>query len=113
MMMDSPTHFEPAGAGHATGVDPALACALADELVALTASLAELAYDLGSNDEILRQHIESLQAVDRITQVQLAIADILRSGSSPSERLADVTLESLASSLEGSYAAYREMRRAA
>jgi len=105
--------FEAVGVESAAGVDPALACALADELVALTSSLAELAYDLGSNDEILRRHMESLQAVDRITQVQLAIADVLRSPGPVAERLRGVTLEALATSLTEGYAAYRDLRSAA
>lgn len=108
MIMQEQISLGAAGADGATGVDAALACALADELVALTSALAELAYDLGSNDEVLRRHMGSLQAVDRITQVQLAIADVLRSGSPSADRLASVTLESLAASLEAAYAGYLE-----
>ena len=60
-------------------MDQQLAHALADELVELTRSLADLAYELGSDPDTLRRHMVSIQAVDRITQSQLAIADILRS----------------------------------
>lgn len=85
------------------GCAPPLAEALADELVALTSVLSDLAYDLGSNAETLRRHMTSLQAIDRITQTQLAIADILRSTETPAERISAVTLESLAASLEAGY----------
>lgn len=86
------------------GVDARLAIVLADELVALTTQLSDLAYDLGSDNETLRRHMEALQAVDRITQAQLAIADILRSGAPVAERLSAVTLEELAASLKHGYA---------
>lgn len=92
----------------ATGVEPALARALADELVALTGSLSELAYDLGSDAETLRRHMASLQAIDRITQTQLAIADILRSDDPAAARIDAVTLESLAASLRAGHAAHGE-----
>lgn len=81
------------------GVDGTLARALADELVALTGKLSELAYDLGSEPDTLRRHMTSLQAIDLITQVQLAIADILRSKASPEERVAGVTLHEFSESL--------------
>lgn len=89
----------PAAAPDATGVGPALAQALADEMVALTGVLSELAYDLGSDPDTLRRHMDSLQSIDRITQVQLALADVLRSGDTPAARIDAVTLESLAASL--------------
>jgi gamma-glutamyl:cysteine ligase YbdK (ATP-grasp superfamily) len=89
------------------GVDAPLALALADALVALTASLSDLAYDLGCDAETLRRHMASLQAVDRITQEQLAIADVLRSRESMPERLAAVTLEDLADTLRSGYEMHR------
>ena len=89
-------------------VEPALAYALADELVALTGQLAELAFELAAHPETLRRHMHSLQAVDRITQVQLAIADLLRSNAPMSEKLAMVTLEDLATTLQQSVASYRQ-----
>ena len=86
-------------------IDAALAMALADEMVALTVRLSELAYDLGSAPETLRRHMASLQAVDEITQCQLAIADVLRSDAPVEERLADITLEVLGRDLRQSYQA--------
>ncbi|WP_343526042.1 hypothetical protein [Sphingomonas sp.] len=78
------------------GIGQDLAQALAEELVELTRSLAELAYDLGSDSDTLRRHMESIQSIDRITQAQLAIADILRSSAPIAERIDGVTLEKLA-----------------
>jgi hypothetical protein len=69
---------------------------LADELVGLTVALSELAYELGSDPDTLRRHMSSLQAVDRITQTQLAVADMLRSTAPIAERVAEVTLEDMA-----------------
>ncbi|WP_294248780.1 hypothetical protein [uncultured Sphingomonas sp.] len=80
-------------------MEPALARALADELVELTRSLADLAYELGSDPDTLRRHMVSIQAVDRITQSQLAIADILRSDAPVAARIDGVTLETLAERL--------------
>lgn len=73
----------------------ALAGALADELVLASKMLGELAYDLGSDDVTLRRHMASLQKVDHITQIQLAIADLLRHRDGES-RLAGITLEDMA-----------------
>lgn len=90
------------------GVEPALAHALADELASLTTVLADLAYDLAANSETLRQHMHSLQAIDRITQAQLAMADVLRSSASAEERVAAVTLEELGTRLLASLRQYRQ-----
>ncbi|AIT06345.1 MULTISPECIES: hypothetical protein [Sphingomonas] len=90
------------------GVEPALAHALADEMAGLTTVLADLAYDLAANSETLRQHMHSLQAIDRITQAQLAMADVLRSSASAEERVAAVTLEELGVRLLASLRRYRE-----
>ena len=81
------------------GMERELALALAEELVDLTRSLAELAYDLGSDSDTLRRHMVSIQSVDRITQTQLAIADILRSDAPVAARIEGVTLETLADRL--------------
>ena len=80
--------------------DHALATALADELVLLTTMLSDLAYDLASDPQTLRRHLESLQAIDHITQSQTAIANILRSTDNPHTRLAEVTLEDMAQRLK-------------
>lgn len=87
------------GPGREAALDAALAHALADELVELTRSLAELAYELGSDSDTLRRHMVSIQSVDRITQAQLAIADILRSDAPVASRINGVTLETLADRL--------------
>lgn len=87
-------------------VDPPLALALADEMVALTGGLADLAYDLGSEPETLRRHMASLQAIDEITQRQIALADVLRSGAAVADRFAALTLDALGESLSARYRAY-------
>lgn len=78
----------------------ALGDALAAELVRITRDLAELAYDLGSEPTTLRRHMSSLQAIDRITQTQLGIADVLRARGTVAERLSVVTLQDMAERLE-------------
>lgn len=90
-------------AGDAQPLDPALALALADEMVALTVRLSDLAYELGAAPETLRRHMESLQAVDEITQRQLAIADVLRSREPVPDRLAAITLTALGDTLSQAY----------
>ena len=81
------------------GVSAPLAVALADELVALTVQLSDLAYDLGQYPDTLRRHMTSIQAIDRITQAQLAIADVLRSDEAIDDRLAQITLAGLSTSI--------------
>lgn len=81
------------------GVTASLAAALADELVALTVQLSDLAYDLGQYPDTLRRHMTSIQAIDRITQAQLAIADVLRSDETIDDRLSHITLAGLSSSI--------------
>jgi len=89
------------------GVEPALAHALADELVELTSLLADLAFDLAADPDTLRRHMHSLQDVDRITQVQLAIADVLRSHAPVEKRLQAVTLDDLGDRVRRSLDRYR------
>lgn len=90
-----------------TGVEPALAHALADGMVELTGLLSDLAYDLASDPDTLRRHMHSLQAIDRITQAQLAMADVLRSDASSEARLAAITLEGLSRDLAAKLDVYR------
>lgn len=80
-------------------VEPALAQALAAELVSLTGLLADLARDLASSPETLRRHMDKLQLIDLITQTQLAIAGVLDGQGGSAQRLAGVTLEGLAKRL--------------
>jgi hypothetical protein len=76
------------------------AIAIADELVGLTNALSDLAYDLGSDPDTLRKHMNSLQAIDLITQIHLALADLLRSEAPLHERLADIPVEALAARMK-------------
>jgi hypothetical protein len=97
------------GAQPDRGGDPvlsrSLADALADELVRLTTQLGDLAYDLGGDPHTLRRHMEALQAIDLVTQTQLAIADMLRSGEPVEERVAAITLADMAGRLRTALAA--------
>ncbi|UAK26572.1 hypothetical protein K8P63_08035 [Sphingomonas nostoxanthinifaciens] len=81
------------------GLDPIAANAIADELVELTAILSNLAYDLGDDPDTLRKHMASLQAIDLITQIQMSLADILRSDEPMEKRVAGVGVEALAARL--------------
>lgn len=104
----NPAAASAAAAAPTDGVEPALALALADGLVELTQSLSDLAFDLGGDPDTLRRHMHSLQAIDRITQAQLAIADVLRSTAPAEQRVAAITLESLSRDLTGKLQAYRD-----
>lgn len=88
-----------AGSAPLAPLERRLACALADTLVHQTQLLSDLAYDLAANPVTLRAHMESLQAIDRMTQVQLAIADVLRSDVPIDARVKAITLESLSEDL--------------
>jgi hypothetical protein len=75
-----------------------LARALADELVLASQMLCDLSYELGSDEATLRRHMASLQTIDHVTQIQLAIANLLRDG--PAASVADVTLADMAQRLQ-------------
>jgi hypothetical protein len=60
--------------------------------------LADLAYDLGSDGDTLRRHMASLQRIDHVTQMQLAIADLLR-GVGEDGGIGQVTLQDMADRL--------------
>ena len=81
-------------------VPRALAFALAAELVQASNMLADLAYDLGSDENTLRRHMASLQRIDHVTQMQLAIADLLRTPDDMAANLGQVTLEDMAARLK-------------
>lgn len=76
-----------------------LALALADELVLASRILGEMAFDLGSDPDTLRRHMTSLQKIDLVTQMQLAVVDMLRLSSDAEAALATVTLEETAGRL--------------
>ncbi len=81
------------------GIGRPLAAALAEELVLATQILGELAYDLGSDPDTLRRHMTSLQKIDLVTQMQLAVADLLRMQTACDDVAAMVTLEATAARL--------------
>ncbi|MEG8038406.1 hypothetical protein QP166_03260 [Sphingomonas sp. LR60] len=89
----------PDGEVPTAGVPRPLAQALAAELVLASSMLADLAYDLGSDDATLRRHMASLQRIDHITQIQLAIADLLRTSRGADSDIAQVTLQDMADRL--------------
>ncbi len=72
-----------------------LAMALADELILASQRLGDLAYDLASDEITLRRHLTSLQEVDRVTQMQLAIAELLRAGPDAPAAINAVTLDEM------------------
>ena len=89
----------PMGNMPAGGVPRPLAQALAAELVLASSMLADLAYDLGSDGDTLRRHMASLQRIDHITQIQLAIADLLRTSNGAAGDIGQVTLQDMADRL--------------
>lgn len=93
----------PDGGTAAGAVPRPLAHALANELVLASGMLADLAYDLGSDGDTLRRHMASLQRIDHVTQMQLAIADLLR-GVGEDGGIGQVTLQDMADRLRASVA---------
>jgi len=77
-----------------------LQAALADELVLASRRLADLAFSLAGDKDTLRRHMTSLQEIDYVTQMQLAIADLLRNGASG---LPDITLADMAQRIRQKY----------
>ena len=80
-------------------VGASLADALAEELLLASQMLADLAFDLGADDHTLRRHMTSLQKIDHVTQIQLAVVDLLRHRDSERDPLATVTLADMAERL--------------
>lgn len=76
-----------------------LAEALGEELLLASHMLADLAYELGSDETTLRKHMTGLQRIDHITQIQLAIVDLLRNQGKGGDPLAGVTLAEMADRL--------------
>ena len=76
-----------------------LAEAMGEELLLASRMLADLAYELGSDATTLRKHMTGLQKIDHITQIQLAIVDLLRNRGADGDPLAGVTLAEMADRL--------------
>ncbi|MBV7257150.1 hypothetical protein KCG44_10190 [Pacificimonas sp. WHA3] len=75
--------------------------ALADELGIASRLLADLAYDLGADEETLRRHLVSIQKIDQVTQMLLIVADLLKTLEEPEQSLESVTLADMAERLRG------------
>ncbi|MBW6525983.1 hypothetical protein KZ813_03955 [Sphingomonas sp. RHCKR7] len=91
----------------------ALALALAEELVFASNMLNDLAYDLGSNGETLRRHMASIQRIDYVTQIQLAVAGLLRVEGASDADIGTVTLQDMADRLRSTLASLEERSAAA
>ena len=76
-----------------------LAIALADELVFASRLLNEFAYELGDDPAVLRKYMVSLQKIDLVTQIQLAVSDVLRNESNIDGAIRAVTLNDMAARL--------------
>ncbi|SEN79088.1 hypothetical protein SAMN05192583_3569 [Sphingomonas gellani] len=74
----------------------AYAEALVAELTRASVMLGDLAWELGGDPDTLRRHMDSLQQVDHITQIQLAVADLLRDADDPDAAVSRITLEDMA-----------------
>jgi hypothetical protein len=90
-----------------------LALALAEELVFASNELNELAYDLGSNGETLRRHMASIQRIDYVTQIQLAVATLLRVDGASDTDLGVVTLQDMVDRLRATLATLEQQSAAA
>ena len=90
-----------------------LALALAEELVFASNELNELAYDLGSNGETLRRHMASIQRIDYVTQIQLAVATLLRVDGGSDADLGAVTLQDMVDRLRATLVSLEQQSAAA
>lgn len=97
----------------AESVSRPLALALAEELVFASNMLNELAYDLGSNGETLRRHMASIQRIDYVTQIQLAVATLLRVEGASDADLGGVTLQDMVDRLRTTLASLEQQSAAA
>lgn len=92
----------PAGALDLGGATT-LQAALAEELRIASRLLNDLAYDLASDGAVIRTHMESLQKIDLVTQMQLSVASVLESGGA-GEAQVFVGLEDMAARLQAACA---------
>ena len=84
------------------GADP-LHIALAEELRIASRLLNDLAYELARDPAVIRAHMESLQKVALVTQIQLSVASVLESGQTDEEQVF-VGLEDMAQRLRSARA---------
>lgn len=80
-----------------------LQAALAEELRIASRLLNDLAYDLARDSAVIRTHMESLQKIDLVTQIQLSVASVLDSGQTD-ETQVFVGLEDMAERLRAACA---------
>ncbi|WP_139198066.1 hypothetical protein [Sphingomonas gellani] len=80
-------------------MSPAFAKAVAGELVRLNGSLDRLLVALAGDPEVLRRHMTDLQAIDDMSQVQCALADLLLSDEPMGAGIDAVPLEAMAARL--------------
>jgi hypothetical protein len=85
----------------------ALNRAVADEMSALADRLCKLACVLASDPALVTQHMDELQSIDLMTQIQRALADLLRQDDAPADRIARIPVEALAMRLEARIAGER------
>jgi len=74
--------------------------AIAGEMSDVADRLCKLACVLASDPALVAHHMDDLQSIDLITQLQRALADLLRQPGSPAARIARVPVEALAMRLE-------------
>jgi len=70
--------------------------AIADEMSDLADRLCKLACGLARDTELAMRHMDDLQSIDLMTQLQRALADLLRQDDLPADRVARVPVEALA-----------------
>lgn len=72
---------------------------IADEMSDLADRLCRLACVLASDAALIEQHFDALQSIDLMTQIQRALAELLRRPGAPETRLAELPVEALAARL--------------
>jgi hypothetical protein len=75
--------------------------AIADEMSDLADRLCKLACGLARDTELAMRHMDDLQSIDLMTQIQRALADLLREEDLPAERIGRIPVEALAMRLMG------------
>ncbi|QJU58862.1 hypothetical protein HL653_14765 [Sphingomonas sp. AP4-R1] len=73
--------------------------AIAVEMMDLADCLCKLACTLATDMGVVDRHLDALQSIDLMTQIQRALADVLRGSDSVEQKVARIPVEALAARL--------------
>jgi hypothetical protein len=73
--------------------------AIAREMMGLADRLCSLACNLATDMDVVDRHLDALQSIDLMTQIQRSLADVLRGSDGVEERFGRIPVEELATCL--------------